>query len=89
MKTTFLMSAALLGTMSVASAVQAQDWSGQQTTQPVSGATSASTSTSTSASPGTTGYGGVSGSTGASGSLNRLGGAACGHLPQCNADSGH
>jgi hypothetical protein len=33
------------------------------------------------------GYGGVSGSTSASGSLTRYG-PACGHLPQCNADSG-
>jgi hypothetical protein len=37
----------------------------------------------------TSGYGGVAGSTSASGSLSRSGWAPCGHLPQCNADSGH
>jgi hypothetical protein len=37
----------------------------------------------------TSGYGGVSGSTGASGSLMPSGAATCGHLPQCNPDSGH
>lgn len=91
MTTTFLMSVALLGTLTLASPVQAQDMSGQQNAQPVSGSTSASTSTSTSASPGTSGYGGgVSGSAGASGSLTRSGWATCGHLPQCdNPDSGH
>lgn len=38
---------------------------------------------------GTTGYGGVSESTSASGGLTRSGWTTCGHLPQCNADSGH
>jgi hypothetical protein len=38
---------------------------------------------------GASGYGGVSESTSASGSLTRSGWAPCGHLPQCNADSGH
>jgi hypothetical protein len=90
MKTTFLMSVALLGTLTLASAVQAQDMSGQQDAQPVSASTGASTSTSTSASPEKSGYGGgVSGSTSASGSLTRSGWATCGHLPQCNPDSGH
>ncbi|TDG23199.1 hypothetical protein EYW47_14785 [Paraburkholderia silviterrae] len=89
MKTTFLMSAALVGVVSLVSAVQAQDMSGQQNAQPVSGATSASTNTSPNASPGTSGYGGVSGSNSASGSLTRLGWATCGHMPQCNPDSGH
>jgi len=35
------------------------------------------------------GYGGVSESTSASGSLTPSGLATCGHLPRCNADSGH
>lgn len=86
MKTTFLMSAALLGTLSLAGAVQAQDTSGQQDGQSVSASTIASPGTSTSTSPGTSAYGGVSGSTSASGGLTRPG---CGHLPQCNPDSGH
>jgi hypothetical protein len=37
----------------------------------------------------TSGYGGVSGSTSASGSLTPSGRPTCGHLPQCNADTGH
>ena len=37
----------------------------------------------------TSGYGGVSGSTSASGSLTPSGLSTCGHLPRCNADSGH
>jgi hypothetical protein len=89
MKTTFLVSVALLGTISVAGAVQAQDTSGQQNAQAVSASTSASPGTSTSASPDTSGYGGVPGGTSATGNLNRAGWATCGHLPQCNADSGH
>ena len=35
------------------------------------------------------GYGGVSESTSASGSFTPSGLATCGHLPRCNADSGH
>jgi hypothetical protein len=35
------------------------------------------------------GYGGVSGSISASSGSTRYGPATCGHLPQCNADSGH
>ncbi len=89
MKTTFLMSAALLGTLSLASAVQAQDMPRQQDAQPVSVSTSASPGTSTSATPGTTAYGGVSGSTSASGSLAGAGWTNCGHLPRCSPDSGH
>jgi hypothetical protein len=38
---------------------------------------------------GTSGYGGVAGSTSAVGSSTRNGSATCGHLPQCNANSGH
>jgi len=88
MKTTFLMSAALLGTLSLAGAVQAQDMPRQQDAQPVS-ASSASPGTSTSATPGTTAYGGVSGSASASGSLTGAGWTNCGHRPQCSPDSGH
>jgi hypothetical protein len=38
---------------------------------------------------GASGYGGVSGSTSASAGSTRYGPATCGHLPQCDADSGH
>jgi hypothetical protein len=94
MKTKFLLFAGLLSALSL---VQAQDMSGQQDAQPVSASTGASPGTSTSASPGTStspspgtsGYGGVSGGTSATGNLSRSGWATCGHLPQCNADSGH
>lgn len=90
MKTTFLVSAAaLLGTLSLASAVQAQDTPRQQDAQPVSGSTSASPGTSTSATPGATAYGGVPGSASASGSLTGAGWTNCGHRPQCSPDSGH
>ena len=78
MKTTILVSAVLLGILSLASVAQAQDASGQQDGQ------SASTNASSNS-----GYGGVSGSTSASGSTDRWGAATCGHLPQCNPDSGH
>ena len=37
----------------------------------------------------TSGYGGVSENAGASGSSPPSGLATCGHLPRCNADSGH
>ncbi|MFL9998125.1 hypothetical protein PQR34_37100 [Paraburkholderia sediminicola] len=37
----------------------------------------------------TSGYGGVSAGTSASGSLTRDTATTCGHLPQCNANSGH
>jgi len=77
MKTTILLSAALLGSLSLASVALAQDTSGQQNAQ------SASTSSTS-----TSGYGGVSGSSSASGGP-RSAWANCGHLPQCNADSGH
>lgn len=78
MKTTILVSAALLGILSLASVAQAQDASGQQDGQSASANASSNT-----------GYGGVSGSTSASGSMDRSGLATCGHLPQCNPDSGH
>jgi hypothetical protein len=80
MKTTILVSAALLGILSLAGGAQAQaqDASGQQIGQ------SASADASNNS-----GYGGVSGTTSASGSMDRLGSPTCGHLPQCNADSGH
>lgn len=87
MKMTFLLSAALLGTLSLACAVQAQYMSGQQNAQ--SASTSASPGTSTNAARGTSEYGGVSGGTSATGQLNRSGWAPCGHLPQCSPDSGH
>ena len=80
MKTTFLVSAAaLLGALSLAGVAHAQDTSGQQSAQSASASTSDSTSTA--------GYGGVSANS-ASGVRNS-GWANCGHLPQCNADSGH
>jgi hypothetical protein len=78
MKTTILVSAALLGMLSLAGAAQAQDASGQQDGQ------TASANASSNA-----GYGGVSGSSSASGGMARSAWATCGHLPQCNADSGH
>lgn len=87
MKMTFLMSAAVLSAFSLASGVQAQDMSGQQNPQPTS--TSSLPGTSTGAAPSTSGYGGVSGSTSASGSFTPSGWATCGHMSQCNPDSGH
>lgn len=89
MKTTFLMSAALLGTLAFAGAVQAQDMSGQQNAQPVSASSSAPASNLTSGSPGTAGYGGVSWNTSMSGSMARSELANCGHLSHCRPDSGH
>ncbi|SEJ91955.1 hypothetical protein [Paraburkholderia diazotrophica] len=78
MKTTIFVSAVLLGILSLAGVAQAQDASGQKDEQ------SASANASNNS-----GYGGVSGSTSASGSMDRWGAATCGHLPQCNPDSGH
>lgn len=78
MKTTTLVSAALLGILSLASVAQAQEASGQQDGQ------SASTNARSDSE-----YGGVSGSSSASGGMSRPGSATCGHLPQCNVDSGH
>jgi len=89
MKTTFLLSAALLSALPIAGTVQAQDMSEQQAAQPVSEPTSASPGTSTSAAPGSSGYGGVYGGTSASGGLARSGWATCGHMSKCNPDSGH
>ncbi len=80
MKTAILVSAALLGILSLAGVAQAQaqDASAQQDGQ---SATANASSNSE--------YGGVPGSTSASGSMDRSRSATCGHLPQCNADSGH
>jgi len=78
MKTAILVSAVLLGFLSLASVAQAQDASGQQDGQ------TASTDTSSNS-----GYGGVSGNTSASGNMDRSASVTCGHLPQCKPDSGH
>ncbi|SEJ67803.1 hypothetical protein SAMN05192539_1015113 [Paraburkholderia diazotrophica] len=87
MKTTFLVPAVVVGAFSLAGVAQAQDTSPQQDAQ--SSSTTTSASASSSASRDSSGYGGVSGSNGASGNLTRWGQGTCGHLPQCNADSGH
>lgn len=84
----FLVSAVVLGVVSVAATLQAQEMSGQPGAQE-SASTSASPDTSTNASGGMSGYGGVSGTTSLSGSMARPGRANCGHLPQCSPDSGH
>lgn len=84
MKTTFLLSVALLSAPSLVGTAQAQDISGQQDAQPVSAATSASPGTS-----GNSGYGGVAGITSATGNVSRADWTRCGHLPNCNPDSGH
>ena len=89
MKTKFLMSVAILGTLSLSSAVYAQDVKSQQDAQSVSSSTTASPARSTDAASDTSGYGGVKESTNASGRLTGSGWTTCGHLPQCNADSGH
>ncbi|RZF26252.1 hypothetical protein EVC45_29415 [Paraburkholderia sp. UYCP14C] len=78
MKTKILASAALLGILSLAGVAQAQDASAQQDGQ--SALANASSNSE---------YGGVSGSTSVSGSMDRTRSATCGHLPQCNPDSGH
>jgi len=77
MKTTILASAAVLGFLALTSVVQAQGASGQQDGQ------------SATANSSDSGYGGVSGGSTASGGMARSGWATCGHLPQCNPDSGH
>ncbi len=89
MKTMFLLSATLLGAVSLASVAQTQDTSGQQDAQSASVSTSASPGPNSNTSPGTSGYGGVAGGTSTSGSLTHPGWANCGHLPQCSPDSGH
>ncbi|OUL90455.1 hypothetical protein CA603_17285 [Paraburkholderia hospita] len=80
MKTMYLLLAALLGALALASFAHAQDTSSQQNAQ------AASTSNSNAE------YGGVSGSTSATGSTTRTGwpqDATCGHLPRCGPDAGH
>ncbi|MGF6633252.1 hypothetical protein OKW39_000403 [Paraburkholderia sp. MM6662-R1] len=89
MKTTILASAALVGILSLASVGQAQEASGQQDGQAQQapgqqdGQSASANASSNSA------YGGVSGSSSISGGMGRSGWATCGHLPQCNPDSGH
>lgn len=78
MKTTILVSAALLGILSFASVAHAQEASGQQDGQSASANASSNS-----------GYGGVSGNNGASGGMARSSWVTCGHLPKCNPDSGH
>lgn len=89
MKTLFLLSATLLGAVSLASVAQTQDTSRQQDAQSASVSTSPTASPYSSSSPGNSGYGGVAGGTSTSGSLTNPRWSNCGHLPQCNPDNGH